>query len=79
MRDDGSWLVQATARVCAMNLMLHGIGSEKNVPVRVADALAADPVRLTTDGHIKRDPVFLNAQGTELLYVVLNKPNQLRL
>ena len=36
-------LVQATARVCAMNLMLHGIGSEKNVPVRVADALAADP------------------------------------
>ena len=25
-------LVQATARVCAMNLMLHGIGSEKSVP-----------------------------------------------
>lgn len=42
-------------------------------------APAADPVRLTTDGHIKRDPVFLNAQGTELLYVVLEKPNQLRL
>ena len=36
-------LVQGTARVCAMNLMLHGIGSEKSVPVRVADALAADP------------------------------------
>ena len=36
-------LVQATARVCAMNLMLHGIGSEASVPVRVADALAADP------------------------------------
>ena len=36
-------LVQGTARVCAMNLMLHGIGSEKNVPVKVADALAADP------------------------------------
>ena len=35
--------MQATARVCAMNLMLHGIGSEKSVPVRVADALAADP------------------------------------
>ncbi|RLT02008.1 MAG: hypothetical protein DWI22_21610 [Planctomycetota bacterium] len=40
---------------------------------------AADPIRLTTDGHTKRDPVFLNAQGTELLYVVLDKPNQLRL
>jgi type I restriction enzyme M protein len=36
-------LVQATARVCAMNLLLHGIGSEKNVPIKVADALAADP------------------------------------
>ena len=36
-------LVQGTARVCAMNLMLHGIGSEKSVPIKVADALAADP------------------------------------
>ena len=36
-------LVQSTARLCAMNLMLHGIGSEKNVPITVADALAADP------------------------------------
>jgi type I restriction enzyme M protein len=36
-------LVQATARVGAMNLLLHGIGSEKSVPIKVADALAADP------------------------------------
>jgi type I restriction enzyme M protein len=36
-------LVQGTARVCAMNLMLHGIGSDKSVPIKVADALAADP------------------------------------
>jgi type I restriction enzyme M protein len=36
-------LVQSTARLCAMNLMLHGIGSEKNVPIMVSDALAADP------------------------------------
>ena len=36
-------LVQATARVCAMNLLLHGIGSEKSVPVKVMTALAADP------------------------------------
>jgi type I restriction enzyme M protein len=46
LRDDAfsGWeLVQATARVCAMNLMLHGIGSETRVPLRVADALAADP------------------------------------
>ncbi len=39
----GYELVQATARVCAMNMMLHGIGSEKSVPVIVGDALVADP------------------------------------
>ncbi len=39
----GYELVQATARVCAMNLLLHGIGSEKSVPVVVCDALASDP------------------------------------
>ena len=40
---------------------------------------AAEPIRLTTDGRVKRDPVFLNPQGTELLYALLEKPNQLRL
>jgi type I restriction enzyme M protein len=39
----GYELVQGTARVCAMNMMLNGIGSEKSVPVVVGDALAADP------------------------------------
>jgi type I restriction enzyme M protein len=38
----GYELVQATARVCAMNMLLHGIGSEKSVPVVVGDALASD-------------------------------------
>jgi hypothetical protein len=42
----GYELVQGTARVCAaMNMMLHGIGSEKSVPVVVGDALAARPRR----------------------------------
>ena len=36
-------LVNNTARLCAMNLMLHGIGSEKDVPLTVSDALASDP------------------------------------
>ena len=36
-------LVQGAARVCAMNLMLHGIGSEKAVPITESDGLAADP------------------------------------
>jgi type I restriction enzyme M protein len=35
-------LVHATARLCAMNLMLHGIGGEK-LPLTVGDSLAADP------------------------------------
>lgn len=36
-------LVQSTARLCAMNLMLHGIGSDENLPILVSDSLAADP------------------------------------
>jgi len=36
-------LVQSTARLCAMNLMLHGIGSDEDLPIRVSDSLAADP------------------------------------
>jgi type I restriction enzyme M protein len=41
-------LVQGTARVCAMNLLLHGIGSEKSVPVKVADALGPTPASAST-------------------------------
>jgi type I restriction enzyme M protein len=36
-------LVQSTARLCAMNLMLHGIGGDKDLPIAVTDSLAADP------------------------------------
>ena len=42
-------LVQSTARLCAMNMMLHGITGKTDqdgkdqLPVLVADALAADP------------------------------------
>ena len=40
----GTELVQSTARLCAMNLMLHGIGSDgERLPLAVADALAAVP------------------------------------
>ena len=42
-------------------------------------ASAVEPLRLTTDGRVKRDPVILNPQGTELLYVLHDKPNRLRL
>lgn len=37
-------LVQSTARLCAMNLMLHGIKSNgTKLPLLVADSLSADP------------------------------------
>ncbi len=35
-------LVQSTARLCAMNMMLHGIGADK-LPLTVSDSLASDP------------------------------------
>ena len=47
--------------------------------IALTDSSGAEPLRLTTDGRAKRDPVFLNPAGTELLYVVLEKPNQLRI
>ena len=37
-------LVQSTARLCAMNLMLHGIGTNGGkLPLTVSDSLASDP------------------------------------
>jgi type I restriction enzyme M protein len=38
----GCELVQSTARLCAMNMMLHGIGGDE-LPLVVADSLAGDP------------------------------------
>jgi type I restriction enzyme M protein len=40
----GTELVQSTARLCAMNLILHGIGGNgSRLPLTVADSLAGDP------------------------------------
>jgi type I restriction enzyme M protein len=39
----GIELVQGVVRLCAMNLLLHGIGSQEYEPVAVTDSLAADP------------------------------------
>ena len=38
----GCELVQGVARLCAMNLLLHGIGSQEYEPIVVGDSLAAD-------------------------------------
>jgi type I restriction enzyme M protein len=45
LRDEAlhGWeIVDSTARLCAMNLLLHGIGEER-CPIRVEDALRSDP------------------------------------
>lgn len=39
----GIEFAQSVARLCAMNLLLHGIGSQESEPVEVTDSLAADP------------------------------------
>ena len=36
-------IVDATARLCCMNLYLHGVGGDDDPPVRVEDSLASDP------------------------------------
>ena len=62
-----------SSAVSAMTVLVSVVVFAANV------ASAGEPVRLTTDGRVKRDPVLLNPQGTELLYVLLDKPNRLRL
>jgi type I restriction enzyme M protein len=43
-RDFKGWeIVHGAARVCAMNLLLHGIGSDEHMPIIVGDALAKHP------------------------------------
>ena len=39
----GVELVQSVARLCAMNLLLHGIGSQESEPIEVTDSLGANP------------------------------------
>jgi type I restriction enzyme M protein len=39
----GYELVQSVVRLCAMNLLLHGIGSQVFEPIEAGDSLASDP------------------------------------
>lgn len=61
-------LVQSTARLCAMNMMLHGIGGDK-LPLTVADSLTSDPgdrfdIVLTNPPFGKKSSItIVNGQG----------------
>lgn len=67
---NGVEIVDSAARLCAMNLFLHGIGSDDS-PIRVADALAAkDPSNydmvLTNPPFGKKSSVtIINEEGEE--------------
>ena len=63
-------IVDSAARLCVMNLYLHGIGANGGAsPIRVADSLAADPgdrfdVVLTNPPFGKKSSVtFVNEEG----------------
>ena len=63
-------IVDSAARLCVMNLYLHGIGANGGTsPIRVADSLAADPgdrfdVVLTNPPFGKKSSVtFVNEEG----------------
>jgi len=63
-------IVDATARLCVMNLLLHGIGSEEaDSPIAVDDALKADPgdrfdMVLTNPPFGKKSSMtFVNEEG----------------
>ena len=67
---NGWEIVDNTARLCVMNLLLHGIGSEEtDSPIRVDDALKADPgdrfeMVLTNPPFGKKSSMtFVNEEG----------------
>jgi type I restriction enzyme M protein len=61
-------IVDATARLCAMNLVLHGIGGDES-PIAVEDALRADPGKrfsmcLTNPPFGRKSSItFVNGEG----------------
>jgi type I restriction enzyme M protein len=66
----GVEIVDAAARLCAMNLFLHGIGGEES-PIRVADSLAAKDANnyemvLTNPPFGKKSSItIINEEGEE--------------
>jgi type I restriction enzyme M protein len=60
-------LVQATARLCAMNMLLHGIGSQEFEPIAVGDSLAADPGDNNRFDVILTNPPFGKKSSTTIV------------
>jgi type I restriction enzyme M protein len=65
----GKDIVDSVARLCAMNLYLHGIGGEEQSPIEVGDALVSDPgdrydIILTNPPFGKRSSITIfNGEG----------------
>lgn len=67
----GYELVQSVVRLCAMNLLLHGIGSQDYEPIEAADSLASDPgerfnIVLTNPPFGKKSSYTVVGQGGEV-------------
>lgn len=60
-------LVQATARLCAMNMLLHGIGSQDFEPIVVSDSLAADPGGDNRFNLVLTNPPFGKKSSTTIV------------
>ncbi len=74
-------IVDATARLCAMNLVLHGIGGEES-PIVVDDSLRADPGKrfsmvLTNPPFGRKSSItFVNEEGeAEKASLVVERPD----
>jgi len=65
----GKDIVDSVARLCAMNLQLHGVGGEDKSPIEVGDAIVSDPgdrydVILTNPPFGKRSSItIVNGEG----------------
>ena len=77
-------IVDSTARLCVMNLYLHGIGANGGAsPIRVADSLAADPgdrfdLVLTNPPFGKKSSVtFVNDEGETKREAQIDRPRRL--
>lgn len=58
---------------------LRGTSLTIAVLLALRSAAGEPPVRLTTDGRLKQDPVFVSPSGDELLYTVQARPVQFQL
>lgn len=84
LRCESPCKVENVSGICQLNraLILQScrlVGLLGTIVLSGNGLFAGEPMRLTFDGHVKRDPVFLGPNTREILFTVLDRPNRLRL